>query len=87
MMRVLLPTMLRSYSFGDAEVEADGATLAALLADLDRRYPGIRFRVIDEQDRVRQHVRIFIDGEVAGDLSLPLGGASVVQIVGALSGG
>lgn len=86
-MRVLLPTMLRSYSLGDAEVEASGATLAALLADLDRLFPGIRFRVIDEQDRVRQHMRIFVDGEVTGDLALPLGEASVVQIVGALSGG
>ncbi len=86
-MRVLLPTMLRSYSAGAAEVDAAGATLAEVLADLDRRFPGIRFRVIDEQDRVRQHVRIFVDGEVAGDLDVPLAGRSVVQIVGALSGG
>ena len=86
-MRVLLPTMLRSYSLGAAEVEAGGETLGALLADLDRQYPGIRFRVIDEQDRVRQHVRIFVDGEVASDLHMPLAGSSVVQLVGALSGG
>jgi sulfur-carrier protein len=85
--RVLLPTMLRSYSSGEAEIEAGGATLAALLVDLDRRYPGIRFRVIDEQDRVRQHVRIFVDGEVAQHLDVTLRPASVVQIVGALSGG
>ncbi|HXC50202.1 MAG TPA: MoaD/ThiS family protein [Candidatus Limnocylindrales bacterium] len=86
-MRVLLPTMLRSYSAGAAEVDAAGTTLGDLLADLDRRFPGIRFRVIDEQDRVRQHVRIFVDGEVAGDLGVALAGRSVVQIVGALSGG
>jgi len=86
-MRVLLPTMLRSYSFGAAEVEADGATLADLLDDLDARHPGIRFRVVDEQDRVRTHVRIFVDGEVARDLTVPLGANSVVQMVGALSGG
>jgi molybdopterin synthase sulfur carrier subunit len=86
-MRVLLPTMLRSYSDGAAEVEACGETLAALLADLDRQFPGIRFRVIDEQDRVRQHVRIFVDGESAQDIEVPLGERSTVQIVGALSGG
>jgi sulfur-carrier protein len=85
--KVLLPTILRSYSGGEAEVEAGGATLAELLADLDRRHPGIRFRVIDEQDRVRQHVRIFVDGDVAQRLDVTLTPASVVQIVGALSGG
>lgn len=87
MKRVLLPTMLRSYSFGAAEVEAEGATLAELLADLDRRHPGIRFRVVDEQDRVRQHVRIFVDGEAARDLGVALRDDAVVQLVGALSGG
>ena len=86
-MRVLLPTMLRSYSGGAAEVDAGGRTLMQLLEDLDRQFPGIRFRIVDEQDRVRQHVRIFVDGEVAGDLSMPLGDRAVVQIVGALSGG
>jgi sulfur-carrier protein len=86
-MRVLLPTMLRSYSAGAAEVDAEGNTVGELLCDLDRRYPGIRFRVIDEQDRVRQHVRIFVDGEVASDLLVPVGARSVVQLVGALSGG
>ncbi|MFN2425666.1 MAG: MoaD/ThiS family protein [Candidatus Binatia bacterium] len=87
MMRVLLPTMLRSYSGGAAEVEGDGRTLAELLGDLDARYAGIRFRIIDEQDRVRQHVRIFVDGEAARELSVPLSSNSVVQVVGALSGG
>jgi hypothetical protein len=43
--------------------------------------------VIDEQDRVRQHVRIFVDGEVAADLATRLSERSVVQLVGALSGG
>jgi molybdopterin synthase sulfur carrier subunit len=86
-MKVLLPTMLRSYSHGDAEVAAEGATLRGLLEDLDRQFPGIRFRIIDEQERVRQHVRIFVDGEVAPTIDIPLEGAAVVQVVGALSGG
>ena len=86
-MRVALPTMLRSYTGGAAEVEADGSTLAELLTNLDLKYPGIRFRVIDEQDRVRQHVRIFVDGEVVHDLGVALARTSAVQLVGALSGG
>ncbi len=51
-----------------SEVEASGATLAAVLADLDRRYPGIRFRMIDEQDRMRRHMRFFVNGEQVCDL-------------------
>jgi len=86
-MRVRLPTMLRSYSGGEAEVEAEGATLADLLLDLDRRFPGIRFRIVDEQERVRPHVRIFVDAELARELTVPLAARSVVQVVGALSGG
>lgn len=50
------------------EVEASGATLAELLADLDRQYPGIRFRVIDEQNNMRPHIRFFVNGEQAFDI-------------------
>ena len=59
----------------------------ALLADLDRRYPGIRFRMIDEQDRMRPHVRFFVNGEQVFDLARPLAAGDEVQIVQALSGG
>ena len=52
-MKVLIPSPLRSYT-QRSQVEASGATLAELLADLDRHYPGIRFRMIDEQDRMRR---------------------------------
>jgi molybdopterin converting factor small subunit len=85
-MKVLIPTPLRSYTQA-AQVEADGATLAELLADLDRRYPGIRFRMIDEQDRIRQHMRIFVNGEQVRDLSTSLVPRDEVQILQALSGG
>jgi len=85
-MKVLIPSSLRSYT-ERGETEASGATLAAVLADLDRAYPGIRFRVIDEQDRIRRHIRIFVNGEQASDLSQPLNPADEVIIVQALSGG
>jgi molybdopterin converting factor small subunit len=85
--RVLVPTQLRGYTSGRGEVEAAGATLAAVLADLDRQFPGFRFRVIDEQDRVRRHVIIFVGGEREEDLGAGVPPGAEVQIVGALSGG
>ena len=52
-MKVRIPSPLASYTRNLREVDAHGATLFELLADLDRLYPGIRFRMIDEQDAVR----------------------------------
>ena len=85
-MKVLIPSALYSYT-GRGEVAADGATLAAVLADLDRLYPGIRFRMIDEQGKIRPHIRFFVDGEQVHNLSQPLRPADELIIVQALSGG
>ncbi len=85
-MKVLIPTPLRSYTKA-GEVEAAGATLAEILADLDHRYPGLRFRMIDEQDAVRPHIRMFVNGEQVFDLGHRLRPSDAVQIVQALSGG
>jgi molybdopterin synthase sulfur carrier subunit len=84
--RVHVPTPLRSYT-GASQVEARGATLGAVLQDLDRRYPGLRFRVVDEQDRLRPHVRFFVNGEQVFDLGRPLGPQDELHVVQALSGG
>jgi molybdopterin synthase sulfur carrier subunit len=85
--RVLIPTPLRSYTADAAVVAADGATLAGILADLDRRYPGLRFRVIDEQGDIRRHIKFFINGAPAANLEPALRDADEVMIVCALSGG
>ena len=85
-MKVLIPSALRSYT-EQSTAEASGATLAEVLADLDRRYTGIRFRMIDEQDRIRRHIRIFVNGTQVRDLAQPLDAADEVVIVQALSGG
>ncbi len=85
-MKVLIPSALRSYT-EKSEAEADGDTLAALLADLDRRYTGIRFRMIDEQDRIRRHIRIFVNGTQVHDLAHALRAGDERVIVQALSGG
>ena len=85
-MKVLIPTPLLSYT-ATREVEASGTTLGAVLDELDRQFPGIRFRMIDEQDRMRRHVRFFVNGEATFDLGLALQSSDEVCIVQALSGG
>ena len=86
-MKVILPTPLAEYTAHRREVEAEGETLAELLADLDRRYPGIRFRVIDEQDAIRAHIKIFVNRDQAEGIARKLGPADEVLVVAALSGG
>jgi len=85
-MNVLIPSPLRSYT-GQRRVEAVGSTLTELLADLDRKFPGIRFRMINEQEIIRPHIRIFVNGAQTFDLSLHLRAADEIAIVQALSGG
>jgi molybdopterin converting factor small subunit len=86
-MKVLIPSQLRDYTGGRAHVEALGSTLAALLADLERSYPGIRFRMIDEQEAIRRHIKIFVNQHATRDLKITLAANDEVVIVGALSGG
>ena len=86
-MKVVLPSPLASYTANRREVQADGATVAELLDDLDRRYPGIRFRMIDEQDAIRPHIRIFVNRELAPRLGMALEPGDEVLVVAALSGG
>ncbi len=85
-MKVIVPSPLLSYT-REREVEASGRTLAELMTDLDRRYPGLRFRMVDEQDRLRPHIRLFVNGEQARELGTAVGPGDEVQIVQALSGG
>jgi len=85
--KVYIPTPLRSYTADRSEVEAAGATIAEVLSDLDRRYPGIRFRMIDEQDAVRRHIRIWVNRDEARALDVPVRPTDEVIIFQALSGG
>jgi len=85
-MKVLIPTALYSYS-GQSWVEANGATVADVLTDLDQRYPGIRFRIIDEQGSIRRHIRFFYNNQMVHTLSQTLSADGELYIVQALSGG
>jgi sulfur-carrier protein len=84
---VRIPSVLETYTGGRRQVEADGETLAALIADLDRRYPGIRFRMIDERDQLRPHMRIFVNGTAPPGLEVAVTERDEVVILQALSGG
>lgn len=86
-MKVRLPTPLIEYTGGLREVEANGDTLDDLLRDLDQRYPGIRFRMLDEQDQIRVHIKLFVNAELERSLDLRLNNQDIVIIVAALSGG
>jgi molybdopterin converting factor small subunit len=87
-MRVLIPNPLLSYTHDRRAVEASGATLDELTRDLDRQFPGIRFRIIDEHQRVRRHIKLFVNRDQAdGDLGTPLEAGDEIMIVAALSGG
>ena len=86
-MRVYVPTALRSYTGQKSRVDAEGSTLGEVLTDLDRRYPGFRFRIINEQDGIREHIKIFVNQQQARDLAAPVRGGDEIQIICALSGG
>ena len=86
-MKIHIPSALRAYTGQQSEVQMEGTTLAEALAALDRRFPGIRFRIITEQDTIRPHIRIFVNEQQLSHLTAPLQKEDRIHIVCALSGG
>lgn len=86
-MKVRIPTPLRSYTAQAATAEADGTSVDEILIDLDRQFPGLRFRVVDEQGRLRRHMRVFVNDEMVRDLSTAVTTNDEVTLMQALSGG
>lgn len=88
--RVAIPSQLFSYTGTRSvtvEVAASAPRLADIFAALDRRYPGIGFRIIDEAGHVRPHMQVFVGHRVERDLTARIVAGDEVMIVGALSGG
>jgi molybdopterin converting factor small subunit len=89
--RVAIPTPLRSYCNGAATVTIacpdEPPTLGDLLASLDSAYPGMRFRMQDEQGKLRPHIQVFINGVAHRELNSMLPSEADIMIVAALSGG
>jgi len=84
---VKIASPLRSYTGGQNSVSGSGATVGDVLADLDRRYTGMRFRMIDEQDKIRQHIRLFVNNIEVKALDQPVREDDTVHLICALSGG
>jgi len=86
-MIVHVGSILHAYTEGRSSVQAEGRSLRAILEHLDRNYPGLRFRVIDEQDRIRPHIKIFVGDSPVAQLGTRVGAGDEVHILAALSGG
>jgi molybdopterin synthase sulfur carrier subunit len=90
MAQVRIPTPLRKYTAGAEAVEADGATVSAIVTDLDKRHPGIRDRICDESGAVRRFVNIFVNGEdirFLQNLDTAVKAGDEVSVVPAIAGG
>lgn len=86
-MIVRIPSPLRSYTQQSAQVESKGNSLAEVLENLEKKHPGIKFRMIDEQQRIRRHIKIFVNTEPVDNLAHRVSDADTVHIICALSGG
>lgn len=86
-MRLVTPSLLDSYTGGQRDHDLEAGTADEALEALDARYPGLRFRVIDENGKIRHHINVFVDGALVRRLDGKLRADSVVHVMGALSGG
>lgn len=88
--KVRIPTPLLSLTGGKKEVEAEGATIKELIEDLERRYPGLKERLCDEEGNLRRFINFFVNDEDIRFLQgeeTPLKDGDVVSIVPAIAGG
>ena len=67
-------------------LELDAATVAGLIAELDRRYPGLADRLCERPDTLRPHIHVYVDQERA-TLTTALTPDARVEVVAAISGG
>ena len=86
-LRVNVASILFEYTGGDSALAARGNTVLEALRDLDDRHPGLLFRIVDEQDRLRPHIKVFVDGKLIRNLGESVVDAAELHILQALSGG
>ncbi len=86
-MLVHIPSPLRSYTGNKSEIQSDGSSVDDLLINLDKSYPGIRFRMIDEQGGIREHIKFYVNREQIKSINIALNGNEEIHIICALSGG
>ena len=87
---VRIPTPLQRLTSGQSEVQCEGQTVTELLADLERRYPGIKERICDQDGKLRRFVNVFVNEEdirfLQGDQTAVKAGDDV-SIIPAIAGG
>ena len=87
---VRIPTILRSYTGGAKAVDASGATLGELIADLDARHEGLRSRLVTDDGTLHRYVNVYVNDEdvrFLGAVDAPLSDGDVVTILPAVAGG
>jgi molybdopterin converting factor small subunit len=87
---VRIPTILRTYTGGESEVSASGATLAEVLDDLDARYAGIKGRILDEAGSLRRFVNVYVgndDVRFLDNLDTATPDGVQVSVIPAVAGG
>jgi molybdopterin converting factor small subunit len=87
---VRIPTILRTYTDGRSEVPAEGATLAEVLADLDKNHTGIGARILDDAGKLRRFVNVYVnddDVRFAEGLQTPTPEGAGISIIPAVAGG
>lgn len=87
---IRIPTPLRKLTNNQEEVTASGATLGAVLDELNANFPGLGERIVDEQGAIRRFVNIFVNDEDVRFLQekeTPVKEADVISIVPAIAGG
>ena len=86
-MKVIVSSALHAYTGRRSSVEAEGRTLGEIMGSLDRSFPGLRFRIVDEQERIRPHIKFFVNGVQTFDLGAAVSPSDEVAIIQAFSGG
>lgn len=87
---VRLPGTLRDAVGGAVKIEAAGATLDEVFADIDRRHPGFRSRVLDDAGAIRTYVNVYVgdaDARGSGGLATAVPDGSEVMVIPAMAGG
>ena len=86
---IRIPTILRPYTGGEKSVQASGSTLAELVADLDRRFPGLGERLL-EDGKLRRFINVYLNDEdvrFIGSLDAPISSGDSLTILPAVAGG
>ena len=87
---VRIPTILRTYTDGESEVTAAGATLAEVLDDLDASYAGIKGRILDDNGELRRFVNVYVgndDVRFLDNLQTPTPDGAQISVIPAVAGG